>query len=124
MHGSTRWRAASTAVLSVLALGCGEGRPAVSGSTTEVKALGIVRINGKPASGGTITFNPANYRRGSAMPRPAPIGTDGTYEVTTFVGENTVSVTGPEVANDPKLSVNQKLLDLRDGTNLLDIDVP
>src|SRR5262249_20629047 len=54
-----------------------------------------VIINGKPATKGTVTFDPSNYKRKDAALRTTPLKNDGTYEIKTLVGLNTVKVTGP-----------------------------
>lgn len=72
-------------------VGCGEGAPSVSSSTTEVTVKGTVKYKGQPVKEGTIRFDPANIQRKDAQAVTAPIGADGTYTVKTLQGENTVS---------------------------------
>src|SRR6516164_2652145 len=81
--------------LMVIGWGC-DGRPAVSSSTTEATVKGTVTIKGKPATKGTVEFDPANYQRKDVQARSAPINPDGTYTIKTLVGGNTVRVRGPE----------------------------
>lgn len=78
-----------------LALGCG-GKPSVSSSTTECTVRGTVTIAGERANGGTIIFDPSNYQRKMVQARNAPISEDGTYEITTLVGLNTIQIAGPQ----------------------------
>jgi hypothetical protein len=105
--------------------GCGGGgsAPAVSSSTTEATVGGTVRIKGKPATKGEVTFDPANSQRNVGA-RTAPIGADGTYTVTTLVGGNTVRVATPETTRDPQLQFNETTIDVQSGTNTLDIVLP
>src|SRR4051794_27115270 len=94
---------------AMAAWGCGDpGTPPVESSRTEATVKGVVRIHGKPAAGGTITFDPSNIRRKDALPRAVAIGKDGTYSVTTLIGENSVSVDSPETGRDPKLTQNMQ----------------
>jgi len=106
------------------AWGCGGGAPAVSSSSTEVKVKGVVKLHGLPATGGEVSFNPANINRKNAAVRTAEIKPDGAFEVTTLVGENMISVTGPAVAADPKLAVNQRVVDIKNGDEPIEIQLP
>jgi len=77
------WRLTLGAGLASLALaalvaGCGEGKPAVSASTTGAKVTGKVTVKGALAKKGTVSFNPANYLRKNEAARTAAIGSDGT----------------------------------------------
>jgi len=91
-------RAGKTGVLLATALllviwGCdGGGAPAVSGSSEESTVKGTVTAEGKPATSGRVTFDPANVNRRTALAHTAEIGKDGTYTVTTLIGENAVQV--------------------------------
>ena len=76
---------------SALAGGCADPR-APSGSTDKAKVAGTVRRQGKPVSGGTIVFNPANSERKMVSSNSAEIGDDGTYTVETLVGGNGVNI--------------------------------
>jgi hypothetical protein len=123
------WRAsallASTLATWLIACGgCGGGAPSVSSSTEEATVHGAVRINGKPAKKGTITFDPANVQRKSASVKTADIGTDGTYTVKTLVGENRISVVSPETRKDPKLQYNSDTFDVKSGDNAHDVEIP
>src|SRR5262249_55512696 len=125
MRGVTRPPArlltATLASLVTVAWGCGgSGKPPVSSSTTEAKVSGRVLIKGKPATKGTVHFDPSNYRRKMEPVRSAPINPDGSYEITTLVGENTVSVRGRGLGYaDQTLSVI-----VAKGQNTFDIVLP
>src|SRR5262245_43804881 len=54
--------------LMVIGWGC-SGTPAVSTSTTEATVKGTVTIQGKPATKGTVEFDPANYQRKDVQAR-------------------------------------------------------
>ena len=125
MSGAGRRAGLTVAVALVAAWGCGGGgAPSVSSSTEEVKLTGTVKVNGKPATGGQVKFNPANINRKDAAVRTGEVKPDGAFEVTTLAGENTVTVSGPEVAADPKLAINQKVVDVKAGSGPVNIDLP
>jgi hypothetical protein len=99
--------------------GCGGGSaPAVSSSMTEATVSGTVTIKGKPATGGQILFDPSNINRRDARPRTAAIGKDGSYTVTTLVGENLVSVEGKGVPT------NSTLVIVKSGGDDVPVHVP
>jgi hypothetical protein len=104
--------------------GCGGGAPPVSASSEQATVHGTVRIRGKAASKGTVSFNPANSARKSAPTATAEIGPDGTYRVTTLVGGNAITVRTPETVKDRALSYFSEQLDVRRGDNAHDITVP
>jgi hypothetical protein len=120
------WQCKLAAGVASLALaatgGCGEGKPSVSASTTEAKVTGKVSVKGVPAKKGTISFNPANYRRKNEAARMAPIAADGSYEVTTLVGENQVRVGGTGLPGEP--SYDSWTYDVKEGTNVYNLDLP
>lgn len=115
--------AVSASVL-VVGYGCGDGRPSVSSSTQEGTVKGTVTIKGKLATKGQVVLDPANYKRKDAKARSGPIGADGTYSVTTLVGENSVRVEGPEVEQAGAL-YSSLSIDVKAGENPpLDIKLP
>jgi hypothetical protein len=120
------WQCRLAAGVAWLALtvvaGCGEGKPSVSASTTEAKVTGKVSVKGVVAKKGTISFNPANYLRKNEAARMAPIGADGSYEITTLVGENAVRVGGTGLAGEP--SFDTWVYDVKAGTNVYNLDLP
>jgi hypothetical protein len=112
--------------VSLWVAGGGCGNP--FGSTEEATVKGIVRVRGKPATNGQITFRASNSNRRNAPTTNAPIGKDGSYTVKTLVGENSVTV----ICKELFARKNQMLVDLEDGQmvkiqageNTLDIDFP
>src|SRR5262245_34126547 len=98
--------------LLVFLWGCVDQRGSVPTSTEEATVKGTVLIHGKPATKGTVTFDPSNYKRKDAVLRTAPLNSDGTYEIKTLIGLNTVKVTGPAAEKAGAAYVN------------LDYDVP
>ncbi len=127
MRSMRQWVGTSlTFGLLLVASGCGDGKPAVDSSTTaEGKVSGTVKIRGKAMKGGEITFNPANYQRKDAQPRTARIKEDGTYEITTLVGQNTVNVTGPEIIKEEELGYAALSVEVSSGNNApFNIDLP
>jgi hypothetical protein len=102
--------------------GCGDGKPAVDTSTTEAKVTGKVTVKGKAATRGKVTLDPSNSSRKDVAARSSPIGKDGTYEVTTLVGANAVSVDG---TGDPAAGTyNTTTFDVQSGTNTLNLELP
>jgi hypothetical protein len=103
--------------------GCGGETPSVSSSTREVTVKGTVSIKGKPATAGEVVFDPSNIKRKNAASRSAKIAGDGSYAITTMVGENMVTVQGPAV-NQSGLTRNRKQYDVKSGENSLVIELP
>jgi hypothetical protein len=103
--------------------GCGD-KPSVSSSTTEATVKGKVLLNGKPATKGEVVFDPSNYQRREELPRRAPIAKDGTYTITTLVGVNSVTVTGPEAMKVQGLDYAGDNFDVQPGENTYDIVFP
>jgi hypothetical protein len=106
--------------------GCGPyGVPAVSSSLEETTVKGTVRVRGKPVNNGTVEFNPANVRRPNEGLRRAPINKDGTYSITTLVGENSVQVSCRELmsARNRMFAENEFALMAASGENTFDMDI-
>ena len=121
----SRWclaPAAATA-LSLAAWGCSD-KPSVNSSTSEAKVTGTVKVNGKPMTSGTVTLDPSNYARANAEPRIGAIKSNGTYEVTTLVGKNTVRVAGPEITKNPGLGYANETIDVPSEGMTHDIVLP
>ena len=122
----SRWwltRAAAMA-LSVAAWGCSDGAPSVETSTAEAKVTGTVKVNGKPMTSGTVTLDPSNARGKSVGQRTGEIKSDGTYEVTTLVGKNSVRVSGPEITKNPGLGYANETIDVPSSGTTHDIILP
>ncbi len=111
-------------VAAMCAWGCGDGAPPVESSRTEAKVTGTVKIRGKAATKGSVTFDPSNIRRKDVAPSTAEIRQDGTYTVTTLVGENSVFVDTPETRRDSRLGANTQRFDVQGGDNTFDVQVP
>jgi len=109
----SRWWLAPTAGAVVLVglSGCNE-KPSVVASNAEAKVTGTVKVMGKPMTSGTVTLDPSNFARENAGPRTGAIKSDGTFEVTTLVGKNTVLVTGPEITKNPGLGYANEIIDV------------
>ena len=116
--------AACVAVGIGISGGCGDGTPSVSSSTTEATVKGSVTIRGKSATSGTVVFSPANIRRPDAQPRRSEIAKDGTYSITTLVGDNVISVAGPKFDRDEQVGSSQITHDVPSGESRLDITLP
>jgi hypothetical protein len=104
--------------------GCGQGRPAVSTSMTEAVVQGKVVIRGKTVSRGEVVFDPANYRRKDVAVRRATVSKDGTYKITTLLGENSVRYEGPEVAVSRELDGTALSYEVKEGANQFDVVLP
>jgi hypothetical protein len=102
--------------------GC-DSRPAVDTSTEEGTVKGTVYLRGKPVSGGTVYFDPANYKRKDVAARKATINKDGTYTITTLVGANMVHVSGMEVEKAGEAYTNFDY-EVKAGENSWDIRLP
>jgi hypothetical protein len=114
----------AAAGLLAIGPGCGGGRPSVDTSTAEATVSGTVTVDGKPASGCTISFDPSNVERKDATASTAEIGEDGSYSVTTLVGQNLVSFSGPLVSKYPDIVNGAFMHDLTAGPNTIDFALP
>ncbi len=106
--------------------GCGGigSSPDTTSSTATGQVKGKVSLRGKPVSQVEVSFNPSNLNRKNAAVATAKLNADGTYEVTTLVGQNQVALTGPGVAKVPQLSYFTKTIDVQTGMNDLNIEIP
>jgi len=75
-------------------------------------------------SSGKVTLDPSNYARENSLPRTGEIKSDGTYEVTTLVGQNVVRVAGPEISKSPRLGYANETVDVPSGGMTHDIVLP
>jgi len=119
---SAKWAVTGLVAAVVTCWGCdgGTSAPPVSTSTEEANVTGTVTVAGKPATNGTIQFDPANVER-KVMPRTAPIGSDGSYTVKTLVGGNAVTVGTPPLKKGQSFN---KVVEVKSGDNSVPIEVP
>jgi hypothetical protein len=118
-------RATLIVVLCVLAAsGCGSGAPYAESSMTEATVIGRVSSSGKPINKGQVIFDPANANRRGEAARTAEIGQDGTYKLTTLIGENRVTVAIPGRITKPGSPHVQQVYKVQAGENTFDITVP
>jgi hypothetical protein len=104
------------------AAGCGDGKPWVDTSLKECTVSGTVSVKGKPASGGTILFNPSNS--GRIVPtRTAQIGPDGSYTIKTYTGINQVTFEGEVAAKNRGVGLLKEAVDVVAGENKADFDL-
>jgi hypothetical protein len=105
--------------------GCGSNAPSISSSVSNIdaKVSGKITVKGKPAEKGKVTIEPVNASPLAGLSREADIQKDGSYEVTTKVGKNSVIVggTGNPAADG---SYNSTTFDVKEGTNTLNLDLP
>ncbi len=114
----------TSGVILAVGWGCGDsGTPHAESSKTEAKVTGKVTVNGVPAPKGAVLFNPANVNRKDVTSRSAEIRPDGTYEIMTLVGGNTVSAAGTGIKGDGG-GLSTVDFDVQSGTNSLDLDLP
>jgi hypothetical protein len=110
MSWMSRSRFGGLVALSLIAVACGcdgaGSAPTADSSTTESAVSGTVTVNGKLASEGKVTFDPANIQRKMAKATTVDIGKDGTYKLTTLVGDNRVIVDTPEIRKDSAALAN------------------
>jgi len=108
----------ATALLLVV-WGCNSGgsAPAVSGSSEESTVKGTVTVKGKPATSGSLSFDPANPNRRTALVRTAEIGKDGSYTITTLIGQNIVSAQGRGIPTF------RETYDVKSGGDTINIDI-
>lgn len=102
--------------------GCGGGMPNASSSTAEASVKGTVKVRGKPATKGTLVFDPANINRPDVGSREAPIQPDGSYEIKAVVGGNSVRITGPLIAKEPSLEYQSRPVEVQAGENTIHLD--
>lgn len=126
----TRRRAAGWLALALTTTGVGGCRfsdaPPISGSLEEATVKGTVRVHGKPVTNGIVSFRTSNINRPNAPLKEAPIGKDGTYTVTTLVGENFIEVSCKELFTPKNRSLleNEQMVNITSGASSLDIDIP
>jgi hypothetical protein len=102
--------------------GCGDGKPWVETKLKECTVSGTVSVKGKPASGGTILFNPSNS--GRIVPtRTAQIGPDGSYTIKTYIGVNQVTFDGEVAAKNRGVGLLREAVDVVDGENKANFDL-
>jgi hypothetical protein len=116
----------STTVLTLLVLGCGSNgsKPAVDGSNTEATITGKVLLKGKPATSGTVIFDPSNYLRKNEPARRTEIQKDGTYSIKTLTGSNSIRVEGKEVNALRGVDYAGLAHDVPAGNSVYDIKLP
>jgi hypothetical protein len=109
--------------LLVASWGCSE-KPSVDTTNAEAKVTGKVTIRGKAMNGGEITFDPANYLRADVPSRSSKIKEDGTFELTTLQGRNSVLIKGPAITKEPQLGYAALVFEIKPGDNPIDIKLP
>ena len=117
-------RVAAVAIgASAFAWGCGGG-PEVTTSSEEATVSGTVIIQGEPPKEAEIVFDPSNVKRRDAAVRTAPIGDDGSYTITTLVGDNVVTFSGPITSRNQGLGTTRLPFRVEPGENTFNITLP
>jgi hypothetical protein len=130
MASSDRRHSGTRAVLiavtcGLAAVGCGPGGPHAESSLAEATVTGRVESAGKPITKGQVIFDPSNVSRPREVARTAEIGPDGTYKVTTLIGENRVTVAIPGRRPKAGSPYVQQTVDVKAGQeNTFPITVP
>jgi hypothetical protein len=107
---------------TLLAQGCGDGKPSTDTSLNEATVTGKVLVKGVPATGGTILFNPSNS--GRIVPaRTADIQPDGRYTIKTFTGDNQVTFSGDVASKNMGVGLTREYASVRAGSNEIDFDL-
>jgi hypothetical protein len=122
---SIAWTAA---VLLVATGGC-NSNPAASALTSSMEEAtlhGTVRVDGKPVNNGTLSFRTAHINRPNSPTKNAQINKDGSYSVTTVVGENYVEVECKEMNTKQakRFRGTEQLIMVKSGDNTVDIEIP
>ena len=105
--------------------GCSSGgAPYAESSRATATVSGRVISDHKPVTRGTVVFDPANINRPNEPAATAEIRTDGTYEVTTLIGANRVTVAIPGRVTKAGSPYVQQIIDVRSGSNSFDITLP
>jgi hypothetical protein len=120
-----RQPAASLGLLALLvgmvAAGCRSDAPYAESSLAEATVSGRVSSQGKAVTKGQVIFDPANVNRKTVVARTAEIRNDGTYEVTTLIGANRVTVAIPGRTTKSGFPYFQQMYDVKSDRNTLDI---
>ncbi len=105
--------------------GCSDA-PAVTGSMEEATVKGVVKIRGKAATGGKVTFRGSNINRPNAKVVEADIGKDGTFTAKPLIGKNFVEISSKDLmtARNRELTENEQLVDIPSGEATLNIELP
>ncbi len=124
--------AVACAGLASMIAGCDAsgGAPYVEGSQEEATVKGTVKVKGKLMPGGTLHFSASNSKR-MVPTRDAQVGPDGSFSLTTYVGQNIVTLTPPRKTRaDMKnrnyygLEYADKFVDVKPGEeNSFDLDL-
>lgn len=112
-------------LLAVAVAGCdGSGAPPASSSSEQAKVTGKVTEKGKPLAKIEVRFNAANINRKSAPTVTAMTGEDGSYTITSLVGQNSVTLGGAAASKNSRIAYFSKPVELKAGENTVDIDIP
>ena len=120
MEPRRRWLSALSLVVTLACGGCVASNGA-SSSMAQAKVRGKVTLKGKPLTRAEIRFNPANVYRKNVPTAAATLGGDGSYEVTTLIGENTVTLSGRALGKNTQLQYTARSLDVKEGNNTFDV---
>jgi hypothetical protein len=107
----------------VLGGGCGGGTSATSPSE-EAVVHGTVKVQGRLVRSGTVSLEPSDGGRSTAIPRTAPIDRNGTFSLKARVGAHRVNVSAPAFPNEPNAQRLIPECEVRGGNNTFNIEFP
>lgn len=98
----------------------------MSDSREEATVRGVVTLRGTPLNNGRVLFSPVNIKRADAQPRQATIGKDGTYSLTTLVGDNLVQIDCKELLQPKNRAIadTERSVKVNAGENVIDLKIP
>jgi len=117
----------TSAFAMAMLVGCGGGQtPAVSSSKQEANVSGKVSLQVKPLNNVRVLFSPFNIKRADAQPRQAEIGKDGSYRVTTLIGDNLVQIDCKELQlpKNRAIADTERSVNVKSGDNVIDLKIP
>lgn len=116
--------AATAGALGVVAIGCSETPSVETSTSTEGVVKGTVTFKGQLATQGKVVFDPSNYARKNVAARSADIQPDGTYQITTLIGQNQVRLEGVSKKMTREDDDMPAFYDVKPGEQTFDIVLP
>ncbi|WP_165072360.1 hypothetical protein [Paludisphaera rhizosphaerae] len=101
--------------------GCSEASDVPASAGLKATVSGVVAVNGKAVTGGTLVFKP-NHADPSTPTATATVQSDGKYTVETFSGPCEVSYEGPGFKKDAAVGKGTRTIFLEEGENTSDLD--
>jgi len=115
-------RFACALVMTFATIGC--NAPDASSSQATGQVRGKVTARGKPLAKSQLSFTPSDVDGKSPPVVSTEINENGTFEVTTVVGQTYVTLAGPDVGKTPQLPYYSKTIHVKPGSNEFNIALP